>query len=122
MMYAAVALGYLASVIAAFLLGRRLLAWMARRAASVDRRRLIVRGGVAGGLAALLPALLLGTVVGGTLAGSLGERLAPSGAGAAAALAFGQFAVACLTIVAFVTLGAVVGNLVGRGQRLPPAP
>ena len=122
MMYAAVALGYLASVLAAFLLCRRLLAWMVRRAPGAERRRLIVRGGVAGGLVALLPALLLGTVVGGTLGGALGERLAPSGAGAAAALAFGQFAVACVTIVAFVTLGAMAGSLAGRGPRLPPAP
>lgn len=122
MMYAAAALGYVASVIAAFLLGRRLLAWMAGRAPNAEQRRVIVRGGVAGGLVALLPALLLGTVVGGTLGAALGERLAPSGAGAAAALAFGQFAIACLVIVAFVTLGAVVGSLLGRGQRLPPAP
>ena len=122
MMYAAVAVGYMGGVMAAFLLGRRMLAWMVRRAPSFDTRRLIVRGGIAGGLVALLPALLLGTVVGGTLGGSLGERLAPSGAGAAAALAFSQFAIAGVTIVAFVGLGAVAGSLVGRGRRLPPAP
>ena len=113
-MYLAVAVGYIGGVMAAFVLGRRLLTAMAKRIASLERRRLVVKLGIAGGLVALVPALLLGVVIGGTFGGALGERLAPSGAGAAASLAIGQFAIACFTIVAAVALGAALGRLVGK--------
>jgi hypothetical protein len=112
-MYFAVGVGYLAGLLASFVLGRRLLAFFVRRAANVDHRRRIVRMGVGAGLVALLPALLLGTVIGGTLGSSMGEHLAPSGAGAAAGLAIGQFAITCFTIVVAVALGGALA------QRLP---
>ena len=114
MMYLAVGVGYLAGVIAAFVLGRRVLAYLVRRAASLAERRMIVRVGAAGGLVALLPALFLGTVIGGTLGGVVGDRLAPSSAGAAMGLAIGQFAVVCVTVVAAVALGGACGQFIGR--------
>jgi hypothetical protein len=116
-MYLAVGVGYLAGVMASFILGRRLLASFVRRAAGLEHRRSIVRMGAGAGLVALVPALLLGTVIGGTLGGPVGERLAPSGAGAAAGLAIGQFAITCLTIVAAVAIGGALGNVFGRGDR-----
>jgi hypothetical protein len=103
-------------VVAAFILGRRVLALMVRRVAGTGHRRMIVRCGAAGGFIALLPALLLGTVLGGVFGMAFGERLAPSGAGAAAALAIAQFAFGCTIIVAAVALGGALGNLLGRGE------
>ena len=114
MMYLAAAAGYLGGVMAAFILGRRLLALMVRRARDVEHRRSIVRTGAGAGLAALVPALLLGTLISGLFGGAMGDRLAPSGAGAAAALAIGQFAVVCATLVAAVAVGGGLGHLFGK--------
>lgn len=113
-MYVAVALGYVAGVAAAFVLGRRVVVLAARGIQDPEHRRTIVRGGVAGGIIALVPALLLGAVIAGTLGSSIGERLAPSRAGIAAALAIGEFAVVCFTITVATAAGAMLGNLVGK--------
>ena len=115
-MYVAAALGYIAGVAAAFVLSRRVLVLMARRIADPAHRRTIVRGGIAGALVGLVPALLLGTVIAGTFGGSIGERLAPSRAGIAAALAIGEFAVVCFTITVATALGGALGRLVGQGS------
>jgi len=115
-----VTIGFVAALVATFLLAVRFVgAMMPRDDDAAAARRTIRKGAVAGGLIAFVPALLLATVIGatlgGTYGGALGDAAGARDSGSLAGVALGVFAVATILLCLSVALGAGIGRwLAGR--------
>jgi hypothetical protein len=109
-LFVGVGLGFLAAIVAATFLARRILATM--MAGEPARRRTMLKGAAAGAVIAFFPALLLGTVIGATLGGTYGGALAAQArdSGALAGVMLGVFAVAAPLLLGSIWLGARIGR------------
>ena len=106
--FASIDLGVLLGAFAGYVLGRRVVLWVAK---SAQRPAVVRASGGIGGLLTLLPSAFLAFVGGGSLGGSGAARWLPESVGVPLGLAFG-----IATVLAFgLLLGSLLGALLGLG-------
>ena len=104
-LFVAVAIACTGGIVAAFLVGRSVVAAIARRTRlSPEQRRTVLKSAGAFGLVALGPAVLLGVVVGGTLGARYGEM----------GVAMGTFAVVAALLCSCGAAGACLGRVLAQ--------